>query len=358
MKYLSLFSGIEAATVAWQPLGWTAVAFSEIDPFCCRVLSERFPSVPNLGDICNINCKEFISEYGRPDLIVGGSPCQSFSIAGDRTGRSGVSGIMQEYIRVVSGLLPKYFVWENVLGALTSECGAAFRQLLLEMDALGYGLAWRVLDAQFFGVAQRRERVFLVGHLGSRRAIEILFERESVPWDYQASRKKRQELTSAVTRRAQSTSWCMNGTLAHAAIDENLAGTQTARQFKEAPIVYAIAGNVIGRSDTAGGNGNGFDDLNGCYTLTATDVHAVALRCAESHSGQDTLDRKHQVRKLTPYECELLQGFSGHHTDIEGAKDSQRYKAIGNSMAVPVMRWIGKRISIVETKTKELSWKN
>lgn len=168
MRYLSLFSGIEAASVAWQPLDWEAMAFSEIDPFCCRVLSERFPTVPNLGDIRNIDCKEFISEYGKPDLIVGGSPCQSFSIAGDRTGRSGASGLMQEYIRVVSGLLPEWFVWENVPGAFSVEHGAAFRQLLSEMDALGYGLAWRVLDAQFFGVAQRRERVFLVGHLRER----------------------------------------------------------------------------------------------------------------------------------------------------------------------------------------------
>lgn len=121
--------------------------------------------------------------------------CQSFSVAGKREGLAGASGLMYEYIRAVRELRPRWFVWENVPGALSSERGGAYRQLLSEMDALGYGLAWRVLDAQFFGVAQRRERVFLVGSLGTMRCAEVLFERESLSWDHQSSREKRKSLT-------------------------------------------------------------------------------------------------------------------------------------------------------------------
>ena len=162
MRYVSVFSGVEAATLAWDQLGWEPVAFSEIDPFPSAVLAERFPDIPNLGDITQIDW----SEIGPVGLVVGGSPCQSFSVAGKREGLAGASGLMFEYIRCVRELRPRWFVWENVPGALSSEGGAAFGQLLTEMDDIGYGLAWRVLDAQFFGVAQRRRRVFLVGSLG------------------------------------------------------------------------------------------------------------------------------------------------------------------------------------------------
>lgn len=200
MRYISLFSGIEAASVAWEPLGWEPVAFSEIEPYCCELLKHRFPNVPNLGDICKIDWKEVKEKYGAIDLVVGGSPCQSFSIAGKREGLRGASGLMYEYIRAVREIRPLWFVWENVPGALTVEGGAAFRQLLSEMDELGYGLAWRVLDAQFFGVAQRRERVFLIGHLGDTRAAEVLFEPESLRGDIKSSKQKRAELAANLGR--------------------------------------------------------------------------------------------------------------------------------------------------------------
>lgn len=183
MKYVSLFSGIEAATVAWEPLGWEPVCFAELDEFPSAVLAERYPEVPNVGDVTKANWKKYRNKV---DLVVGGSPCQSFSIAGKREGLQGESGLMFEYIRAVREIRPRWFLWENVPGALSSENGEAFRQLLSEMDKLGYGLAWRVLDAQFFGVAQRRRRLFLVGHLGacppsayslSRRACEGILNR-------------------------------------------------------------------------------------------------------------------------------------------------------------------------------------
>lgn len=198
MKYVSIFSGIEAATVAWHPLGWEPLAFSEIDPFPSTVLQHHYPDIPNLGDITKIDWSPYV---GAADIVVGGSPCQSFSVAGKREGLAGASGLMFEYIRAVRELRPRWFVWENVPGAFTSERGEAYRQLLSEMDALGYGLAWRVLDAQFFGVAQRRERVFLVGSLGTMRCAEVLFERESLSWDHQSSRQKRQALTEEAQER-------------------------------------------------------------------------------------------------------------------------------------------------------------
>lgn len=158
MRYVSLFSGIEAATVASDPLGWHPVCFAELDEFPSAVLAHRYPSVPNVGDVTRVDWRRY-----KCDLVVGGSPCQSFSIAGKREGLQGESGLMYEYIRAVREIRPEWFLWENVPGALSSEGGEAFRQLLSEMDKLGYGLAWRVLDAQFFGVAQRRRRLFLVG---------------------------------------------------------------------------------------------------------------------------------------------------------------------------------------------------
>lgn len=207
MKYVSLFSGIEAATVAWEPLGWEPVCFAEFDEFPSAVLAERYPEVPNVGDVTKMNWKKYRNKV---DLVVGGSPCQSFSIAGKREGLQGESGLMFEYIRAVREIRPRWFLWENVPGALSSENGEAFRQLLSEMDKLGYGLAWRILDAQFFGVAQRRRRLFLVGHLGAEPPAEVLFEPESMRGGYPSSREKREALAAAARRGASSAGFKFN----------------------------------------------------------------------------------------------------------------------------------------------------
>lgn len=310
-RYVSIFSGVEAASLAWEPLGWEPVAFSEIEPFPCAVLAERWPDVPNLGDITKIDWKEEID--GAIDLVVGGSPCQSFSVAGKREGLKGASGLMFEYIRCVQELRPRWFLWENVPGALTSEDGGAFGQLLSEMDELGYCLAWRVLDAQFFGVAQRRRRLFLVGHLGAESPAEVLFEPDCLSGDPQSSREKRKELA----RRAGRSAAC--------------AGFK----YSAAP-----RANTLGYAE---------EHAN---TLTA-DWHAPAVLpiIGAKPSGVNPM----LVRRLTPLECERLQGFPDGHTLIawkgkpaEECPDGPRYKAIGNSMAVPVMRWIGRRIAAVD----------
>lgn len=321
MKYISLFSGIEAATVAWEPLGWEPLTFSEIEPFPCAVLAERWPDVPNLGDITKIDWKEEID--GAIDLVVGGSPCQSFSVAGKREGLKGASGLMFEYIRAVREIRPRWFLWENVPGALSSENGEAFRQLLSEMDELGYSLAWRVLDAQFFGVAQRRRRLFLVGHLGAESPAEVLFEPDCLSGCPQSSREKRKELA----RRAGRSAAC--------------AGFKYSAAPRASTIGYAE------------------EQAN---TLT-TDWHVPAVlslpNTALSQYGTEVRTSDYAstppLRRLTPLECERLQGFPDNHTRIswkgkpaEECPDGPRCKAIGNSMAVPVMRWIGERIAMAE----------
>ena len=424
MRYVSLFSGIEAASVAWGPLGWKPMAFSEIEAFPCAVLKERFPDVPNLGDVKEVDWYVFEKVLGRPDVVVGGSPCQSFSVAGTRKGLDGPSGLMWEYVRAVRELRPGWLLWENVPGALSSSHGEDFGCLLRELDALGYGLAWRVLDAQFFGVAQRRERVFLVGRLGDPDGpCEVLFERGGMPWDPPSSREKRQELAAGAGSGAACAGFCAGNTAGAGSIgyqeeevsptlrgggsgtnmtptvfeiqgnaidrapengpagqgvcnpDESGAYSLTAR---DRHAVYQIAGNIIGREDKNGGHQLGVTDPDehGAFTLNTADRHAVAfaqntrdevrlLNGDGSVSGalaanpgmkQTTYVRDAaSIRRLTPRECERLQGFPDDWTMIpyrgkpaDECPDTPRYKALGNSMAVPVMRWIGERIEAVE----------
>lgn len=549
-RYVSIFSGVEAATLAWEPLGWEPLAFSEIEPFPCAVLAERWPDVPNLGDITKIDWKEEID--GAIDLVVGGSPCQSFSVAGKREGLKGASGLMFEYIRCVQELRPRWFLWENVPGALTSEDGGAFGQLLSEMDELGYSLAWRVLDAQFFGVAQRRRRLFLVGHLGAESPAEVLFEPDCLSGYPQSSREKRKELARRAGRSAAcagfkysaaprantigyaeeqantlTADWhapavlplsgtdqqvmaisqygteiagcltargdsspcadrgqnivCMTGTQAHCHISDEIAGCLTAHMGKDdAPVVvdgtniqtyvcelahsssnglgvgesdvfptldtssgpavwarengilppFGFAQNVrnevrivgdgtlsgalaarpgmkqatfactggtypineqIATRDKKLGRGTGLGvgaDGDPAFTLMANHPHMVVagsgsepiamgdlnahtaicrnvcptLKCGGDGAmvASETADKIMEanpmlVRRLTPLECERLQGFPDGHTLIgwkgkpaEECPDGPRYKAIGNSMAVPVMRWIGKRIAAAD----------
>lgn len=340
MKYISLFSGIEAASVAWEPLGWEPVAFSEIDALPCALLDARFPDVPNLGDITSI---DWSSYRGRCDVVVGGSPCQSFSIAGSRKGLKGESGLMFEYIRAVREIMPRYFVWENVPGALTSENGEAFGQLLHEMDELGYGLAWRILDAQFFGVAQRRRRLFLVGCFGNpERAFEILFEQGGVRWDYPSNINKRKSLAANVQRCPEMGSYTMlvrcgcagggKGALIQDDVSATLSTTNVQVLFQPREVVCM-----------ADGNANAAIDDNLCGTLK---VGGEAPIIAYEEPP------KYVVRKLMPVEFERLQGFPDGWTEIDingkPASDTARYKALGNSMAVPVMRWIGERITAVD----------
>ena len=162
MRYLSVCSGIEAASVAWHSLGWTPVGFSEIEPFPCELLKQRFPNVPNYGDLTNY--EQWPIEPGTVDVLVGGPPCQAFSVAGLREGMADPRGNLSLiYFGLVQRLRPKWIVYENVPGLLSSRSGSDFSSLLTALAECGYGFAYRVLDASHFGLAQRRKRVFLVG---------------------------------------------------------------------------------------------------------------------------------------------------------------------------------------------------
>ena len=189
MKYLSVCSGIEAASVAWEPLGWEPVAFSEIEPFPASVLKHRWPKTPNLGDMTKY--EQWNIPSGAVDLMVGGTPCQSFSVAGLRHGLNDPrGGLMLTFLEIARSLRPRWLIWENVPGVLSSNGGRDFGSFLGALGELGYGWAYRVLDAQWFGVAQRRRRVFVVGRLGNwELAAKVLFESESVRRDSPPSRE-------------------------------------------------------------------------------------------------------------------------------------------------------------------------
>lgn len=201
MRFLSVCSGIEAASVAWRPLGWSAVAFSEIEPFPCAVLAHHYPDVPNWGDMTKY--KEWPD--ADVDLLCGGTPCQSFSIAGLRKGLDDPRGnLMLTFGAIAGRYRPRWLVWENVPGVLSSNGGRDFGAFLGMLGELGYGVAYRVLDAQYFGVAQRRRRVFVVGYLGDwRRAAAVLFERHGLSGDPAPSREARKDVAPTLSARTR-----------------------------------------------------------------------------------------------------------------------------------------------------------
>jgi len=437
MKYLSVCSGVEAASVAWHDLGWQPVAFSEIEPFPAAVLAHRFPNVPNMGDMTKY--KEW--NLNEPiELLVGGTPCQSFSVAGLRKGLEDPRGnLMLTYVGILDKFRPKWCVWENVPGVLSSNGGWDFGSFLTALGELRYGFAYRVLDAQNFGVAQRRRRVFVVGCLGGwEHSAKVLFESESLSGNIKKGRKSREEVAGTITARfgnsrnnheelapiwPATTASTLNasfgdklglenqhinsgaplfvpayvessfgqyredkigGTLkasggALAGGSESLyvsdvsatltasgAGFSRPGQTSTAHENYiAIQGNLIGR-DKGGPQEIGVSDSNVMYTLTKTDVHAIfcdtyngtiqgnvaatmtADMAGPTHSGPKVMQNM-AVRRLTEIECERLQGFPDNYTNIkEKCPSGARYKALGNSMAVPVMRWIGERINQYE----------
>ncbi len=360
MRYLSVCSGIEAATVAWHHMGWQPVAFSDIEPFPSAVLAHHYPHVPNLGDMTKF--EEWNLES--VDLLVGGTPCQSFSVAGLRKGLADPRGnLMLTFLAIAQRQRPRWIVWENVPGVLSSNGGRDFGTFLGALGELGYGFAYRVLDAQWFGVAQRRRRVFVVGCLGDwQRPAQVLFESESVSRHPAPSREKRQETADNVAGSING-SWWNGEQVAATLTKQNAGGNQRMpdKQNFNAVVTGAITaryrGNAMGAPEVdaglyipveqsvgfysnLGSQGGGFG-INASPTLKRDSGSLVAIATAM------------QVRRLTPTECERLQGFPDAYTNIPWRKkpespDGPRYKALGNSMAVPVMRWIGERINNVE----------
>ncbi|HYB97534.1 MAG TPA: DNA cytosine methyltransferase [Candidatus Limnocylindrales bacterium] len=373
ISYISVCSGIEAATVAWHPLGWRAAAFSEIEQFPAAVLGEHYPNVPNRGDMT-----KFKTWPDEPiDLLVGGTPCQAFSIAGLRKGLDDPRGnLTLVFLALARKYRTRWVVWENVPGVL-SDRGNAFGQFLFGLGQLGYGWAYRVLDAQYFGVPQRRRRVFVVGYLGDwRRAAAVLFEPESLRGDSAPRREPGQRVAGTVTRGALDGSSPCGGDgrdsflVTHALRAEGFDASEdgTGRGTPLVPIAFsakdygADAGEL---SPTLRAGGHTGSHANGgvmpavafqeCVTGVREYPEAGTLRAGGP--GHDPVGTRLRigmsVRRVTPRECERLQGFPDDYTRImyrgKLAADGPRYKALGNSMAVPVMRWIGQRIAIADT---------
>jgi len=486
MKYGSVCSGIEAATMAWHSLGWKPQWFSEIEPFPSAVLQHHYPETPNLGDMTLIHSNPIFNET-TIDVLVGGTPCQSFSVAGLRKGMEDPRGnLALEFCRIADKAKPQWIVWENVPGVLSSNGGKDFGSLLGALGELGYGFAYRVLDAQHFGVAQRRRRVFLIGYLGDwRPAAAVLFESESLCRDIAESRSKREKVTRSIegsstpyrkSSRAttkdgletwvedqvsntlncfdvgdvrstvsvvEKGSWWDGGQTAASLttrchdqympdkghfsaviqkdVYENHPNDSRVKEMGETsstvtsrwgtgggntPIVSEMKWLPPNESETIGTlrardyKGIGNDDLtegrglvildrasfnqgeNAQYdakieesetipTLVARGPHAVFPVAVDMYNmsineqtsqtlSSSASDINHtggtiqnaRVRRLTPVECERLQGFPDNFTNIpyrkkEESPDGPRYKAMGNSMAVPVMAWIGQRIQEV-----------
>jgi len=476
MKYGSVCSGVEAASVAWHPLGWEPQWFSEIEKFPSAVLANHYPDVPNFGDMTKF--KEWPNDRSI-DLLVGGTPCQSFSVAGLRKGLDDPRGnLMLTYLAIAERYRPRWLVWENVPGVLSSNKGRDFGTFLGALGKLNYGFASRVLDAQYFGVAQRRKRVFVVGYLGDwRPAAAVLFERESLSGNTAPRRTPGQSIAPTVTQgppfsrtgneqvecevivpvvpevAGSLDTECGGGKLTHQSaknghliLEREVMGTLTARMFAALgardveegalhPVAFDaynqevtgdVSKTVAARTDQDTASCIAFPaEMSGTQAASTTDLSpslavthttAVAFQpvadCLTAAygtkwngnssatngslfaltnttevaydttnitspengsnprpgdpvytlaSGQHPPLLTPQVRRLTPTECERLQGFPDNYTKIawrgkisDDCPDGPRYKAMGNSMAVPVMRWIGERINAVENiKSKQ-----
>ncbi len=379
MKYGSVCSGVEAATVAWHGLGWEPQWFSEIEKFPSEVLQHHYPDVPNLGDMTKF--KEWPSDRSI-DLLVGGTPCQSFSVAGLRKGLDDPRGnLMLTYLAIAAQYQPQWLVWENVPGVLSSNRGRDFGTFLGALGKLGYGFAYRVLDAQYFGVAQRRRRVFVVGYLGDwRRAAAVLFERESMSGHPAPSRETREDVAPTVTQGAPFSRTGNQRVEAEALVTARMRGfgdyecdgtasALKARDYKDATDLIAFPAEMSGTQ--AATTPNLSPTLSVGHTTAVTVIDRAAFnqgknaqyepRIEEAETtptivarGPHAVHANMSVRRLTCVECERLQGFPDNYTQIpwrnkgaEDCPDGPRYKAMGNSMAVPVMRWIGERIDLV-----------
>ena len=496
MNYLSVCSGIEAATVAWHHMGWNPVGFSEIEKFPSQVLAHHYPQVTNFGDMTKYKEWEIDRTIG---LLVGGTPCQSFSVAGLRKGLSDPRGnLALTYVGILDHFRPKWFIWENVPGVLSSNQGRDFASFLTALGIIGYGWSYRVLDAQYFGVAQRRRRVFVVGHLGDwRPTAEVLFESESLQRNTKPSRKARKSVTGyvessfgqyredVVAGTTKASGGVLSGgseTFIVGALDTECGGQKLSHQSINSGHIFAVyenhpsdsrvreMGDVCQTVTSTWGAGGGnipfvqniayewhnqdsrikpidvaatlncnasgreghliqevfrksrraqsADDFetwvndgkaNTINTFDVGDIrttHAVAYgfepgiakregnpnrftkemsptlraKMGDNQASVACIGGQHPnaaigenisptltnamgsggghipiignmaVRRLTPVECERLQGFPDNYTNIrENCPDGARYKALGNSMAVPVMRWIGERINSYET---------
>lgn len=308
--------------------------FCEIEPFPCALLEHYYPNTPNLGDMTKYkNWKHYDI-----NVLVGGTPCQSYSIAGLRAGLDDPRGnLMLTYLAIADKYRPVWLAWENVPGVLSSGKGRDFGSFLGGLAELGYGFAYRILDAQYFGVPQRRRRVFVVGHSGNwRYAAAVLFERHSLLRNTSASRETGKEITGTITAGAYAGGYSSDVVATGLYIPDK-SKSLMAGYNKQDPELETFVATKTNAMTSNGDCHRGFRNGDGLV----------------AYGGQTN---KSSIRRLTPVECERLQGFPDNYTLIpyrkKMAADAPRYKALGNSMPVPVMRWIGERIQMVD----EIKW--
>lgn len=383
MRYGSVCSGIEAATVAWHELGWKPVWFAEIEKFPSQVLKHHYPDVQNLGDMTKIAEKVKNNEVEAPGILVGGTPCQAFSVAGLRNSLDDDRGQLSlEFVRLaneidsarfIRGFEPAIIVWENVPGVLNTKDNA-FGCFLGALSGEGCELqptgkkwsnagcvfgpqrqvAWRVLDAQYFGLAQRRKRVFVIASARKECISEILFEQKGMFGDSEESRGKRE----GVTRNSMSDTFKaigIGGITVNAGINKELMPTLLARKEADGYVIHGTQ-DPISSTKTAHclGRNNGQENVicEPAYAMIADTTPKISKQIngtLRSSGGggivPSSVVYQYIARYLTEVEAERLQGFPDNYTNIPCASKGNRYKALGNSMAVPVMQWIGKRIN-------------
>jgi DNA (cytosine-5)-methyltransferase 1 len=420
MNFLSLFAGIGGFDLAFENSGMVCDSMVEKDKNCQVILKRHFPHAKLFNDVKEVG--NATHRRGSIDVICGGFPCQDLSIAGKRAGLAGErSGLWFEFKRIVDELEPEWVVAENVPGLLSSGKGSDFAIILQWLAERGYGVVWRILDAQYFGVAQRRRRVFIVGHLGDGRSAEVLFEREGMSGNTPKGRKAGEEIAGTVTDRVggSGSGWARwnetdgltaysintvddgrkdrpNGGMYVKEVDTSLTpsskgqtivmstgqtnaeivndGSPSLTAAHEQPIVATMRSNgdahsgftdadgLVATSWTLrGGKEGGGKGYLGSEELGMTlrgqpqflwEMQHASEAYRESGGIAPTLQQRMGtggnnvplvgIRRLTPTECERLQGFPDGWTD--GQADSVRYRQLGNAVAVPVVEWIGKRI--------------
>jgi DNA (cytosine-5)-methyltransferase 1 len=312
MNVFSLFSGIGGFDLGFQRAGMEVVGMCERDAHAQKVLSRRFPGVPIVNDV-----REVSIERGSVDLICGGFPCQDISVSGKRAGLAGDrSGLWWEFARIVDEAQPQWVVIENVPGLFSSSGGRDFTAIVSWLVHRGYGVGWRVLDAQGFGLAQRRKRVFIVASFGTPRGCTLLLDKSGEPGVLDASRAPGEARAGAVV---------------DASPEREGLAERYARAWKMRVTGCNTTGERGGRLKYPGGQG--YLESRKSFTLSTTHDQHVTV---EVGPGQ------YQVRRFTPVECERLQGFPDGWTD--NVSDTQRYKQLGNAVAVPVAEWVGRRI--------------
>jgi DNA (cytosine-5)-methyltransferase 1 len=349
MRFLSVCSGIEAASVAWEPLGWKAVGFSEIDPFASAVLAARYLEIPNFGDLTNHALWKI--KPADVDLLVGGTPCQSFSVAGLRRGLEDPRGQLSlVYLALASRLRPRWIVWENVPGVLSADGGRAFGSFLGALAQLGYGFAYRVLDAQYFGVPQRRRRVFLVATSAGdwTASAEVLLEPKGIGRNPAACGQTQSPTSTTARSKSHGDGVWWDGGDTAASMTTRCHAQYMPDKLNFAAVIQGFRGASFG----------GYQEGVGTLRREGGDLGGGSETLVCSHAKTEFEDAATSVprgvRRLTPTECERLQGFPDDWTAIKfdgkPASDTRRYRALGNSMAVPCMRWIGERIAAADAR--------